>query len=185
MRGKGYRILRFWNNDVPELMDVWRRCTRRWSAPHRSAVVWGLGDWPPTDQPSPDGSASATPPQGGSDWTSNAPSLSDSMDPNIGSCSRTLCGLRTRPIPAMVGIRRSRRRSRTSQRWYAQDISNPILEWKYPLVYGEGCSFLKRRVCWKPLGVLPRQGLRTARQKYFLHKQPLSLRGELSEGWLV
>ena len=72
LRGKGYRILRFWNNEVfQNCMDV------------LEAVYQALVD-PPPHQPSPDGSASATPPQGGSDWSvERARAYLDRMDPDI------------------------------------------------------------------------------------------------------
>ena len=72
LRGKGYRILRFWNNEVfQNCMDV------------LEVVYQALVD-PPPHQPSPDGSASATPPQGGSDWSvERARAYLDRMDPNI------------------------------------------------------------------------------------------------------
>ena len=55
LRGKGYRILRFWNN------EVFQNCMDVLEAVYQALVS------PPPHQPSPDGSASATPPQGGSD----------------------------------------------------------------------------------------------------------------------
>ena len=72
LRGKGYRILRFWNNEVFQNgMDV------------LEAVYQALVD-PPPHQPSPDGAASATPPQGGSDWSvERARAYLDRMDPTI------------------------------------------------------------------------------------------------------
>ena len=72
LRGKGYRILRFWNNEVfQNCMDVLE-------------TVWQALVGPPPHQPSPDGSASATPPQGGSDWSvERARAYLDRMDSNI------------------------------------------------------------------------------------------------------
>ena len=55
LRGKGYRILRFWNN------EVFQNCMDVLEAVYQALVG------PPPHQPSPAGSASATPPQGGSD----------------------------------------------------------------------------------------------------------------------
>ena len=55
LRGKGYRILRFWNN------EVFQNCMDVLEAVYQALVS------PPPHQPSPAGSASATPPQGGSD----------------------------------------------------------------------------------------------------------------------
>ena len=74
LRGKGYRILRFWNN------EVFQNCMDVLEAVYQALVG------PPPHQPSPGGSASATPPQGGSDWSvERARSYLDRMDPNIGA----------------------------------------------------------------------------------------------------
>ncbi len=72
LRGKGYRILRFWND------EVFQNCMDVLEAVYQALVG------PPPHQPSPDGSASATPPQGGSDWSvERARAYLDRMDPNI------------------------------------------------------------------------------------------------------
>ena len=55
LMGKGYRIMRFWNN------EVFQSCNSVLDTVYQALVN------PPPHQPSPDGSASATPPQGGSD----------------------------------------------------------------------------------------------------------------------
>ena len=72
LRGKGYRILRFWNNQVfQDCMDVLE-------------AVWQALVGPPPHQPSPGGAASATPLQGGSDWSvERARAYLDRMDPTI------------------------------------------------------------------------------------------------------
>ena len=72
LRGKGYRILRFWND------EVFQNCMDVLEAVYQALVG------PPPHQPSPDGSASATPPQGGSDWSvERARAYLDRVDPNI------------------------------------------------------------------------------------------------------
>ena len=72
LRGKGYRILHFWNN------EVFQNCMDVLEAVYQALVG------PPPHQPSPGGSASATPPQGGSDWSvERARAYLDRMDPNI------------------------------------------------------------------------------------------------------
>ena len=69
LRGKGYRILRFWNNEVfQNCMDVLEAVYQALVSPPPHQPSFGsLATGPPPHQPSPVGSASATPPQGGSD----------------------------------------------------------------------------------------------------------------------
>ena len=69
LRGKGYRILRFWNNEVfQNCMDVLEAVYQALVSPPPHQPSFGsLATVPPPHQPSPGGSASATPPQGGSD----------------------------------------------------------------------------------------------------------------------
>ena len=85
-RGKGYRILRFWNNEVfQNCMDVLEAVYQALVGPppHQPSFE-GSATGPPPHQPSPDGSASATPPQGGSDWSvERARAYLNRMDPNI------------------------------------------------------------------------------------------------------
>ena len=86
LRGKGYRILRFWNNEVfQNCMDVLEPVYQALvDAPAQQPSFGGSATGPPPHQPSPDGSASATPPQGGSDWSvERARAYLDRMDPNI------------------------------------------------------------------------------------------------------
>ena len=72
LRQQGYRVLRFWNHEV---------FTNCFSVLER--VYEALTD-PPPHQPAPDGLASATPPQGGSDWSvDRARAYLDGMDPEI------------------------------------------------------------------------------------------------------
>ena len=72
LRGKGYKILRFWNN------EVFQNCMDVLEAVYQALVG------PPPHQPSPGGLASATPPQGGSDWSAErARAYLDRMDPSI------------------------------------------------------------------------------------------------------
>jgi len=75
LRERGYRVLRFWNNEVFE--NCFGVLERIYAVlPHQppleggseDASLSGRGD-PPPQQPAPDGLAAATPPQGGSDWT--------------------------------------------------------------------------------------------------------------------
>ena len=72
LRKQGYRVLRFWNREVfADCFGVLER------------VYEALADPPPL-QPLPDGSASTTPPQGGSDWSvERARAYLDRMDPEI------------------------------------------------------------------------------------------------------
>ena len=57
LQEKGYRVLRFWNSEVfDNCLGVLER-------------VYEALTSPPPHQPSPVGSASATPPPGGSDWS--------------------------------------------------------------------------------------------------------------------
>ena len=86
LRGKGYRILRFWNNEVfQNCMDVLEAVYEALvGAPAQQPSFGGSATGPPPHQPSPDGSASATPPQGGSDWSvERARAYLNRMDPNI------------------------------------------------------------------------------------------------------
>ncbi len=72
LRQQGYRVLRFWNHEV--FADCFGVLERAYEA---------LTDPPPL-QPAPDGLASATPPQGGSDWSvDRARVYLGSMDPEI------------------------------------------------------------------------------------------------------
>ena len=72
LRQQGYRVLRFWNHEVfADCFGVLER------------VYEALAGSPP-HQPAPDGLASATPPQGGSDWSvDRARAYLDAMDPEI------------------------------------------------------------------------------------------------------
>ncbi len=131
LQSKGYRVLRFWNNEVFEncfdvLEQIYQALTSPDYSPHEGeptqtthhspiegesanqGPVPGLTgerqpasapvgknvltsnyqvaetDAPPPHQPSPHGSPSATPPQGGSDWTvERARAYLDRMDPKI------------------------------------------------------------------------------------------------------
>ena len=76
LQDRGYKVLRFWNNDVfGNCLGVLER------------IQAALTVVPPPHQPSPDGSASATPPQGGSDgskWSvERARAYLNRMDPKI------------------------------------------------------------------------------------------------------
>ncbi len=72
LREQGYRVLRFWNHDV--FADCFGVLERLYEA------LTG----PPPRQPAPDGLASATPPQGGRDWSvQRARAYLDRMDSEI------------------------------------------------------------------------------------------------------
>ncbi len=75
LKDMGFRILRFWNNEVFEncfgvlenIYDVLHHHPPL-EGGSKDAILSGRGS-PPPPQPSPAGSVSATPPQGGSEWT--------------------------------------------------------------------------------------------------------------------
>ena len=78
LRQKQSTTRRFWSNRAfRNCRSVLETVCEVLSGPHRSltprllppTAVWRLGFYPPPHQPSPAGSASETPPQGGSDWT--------------------------------------------------------------------------------------------------------------------
>ena len=90
LKDKGFRILRFWNNEVFE--NCFGVLESIYNALHHHPPRQGGSkeaslsqrSFPPPPQPSPDGSLSATPPQGGSEWTSErARAYLDSMDDDI------------------------------------------------------------------------------------------------------
>ena len=73
LRAQGYRVLRFWNNDVFEnCFGVLER------------IYEAVMEHPPPAPPAPGGLAAPTPPQGGSDWTvERARAYLDGMSPEI------------------------------------------------------------------------------------------------------
>ena len=73
LRARGYRVLRFWNNEVFEnCFGVLER------------IYEAVMENPPPEPHAPDGLTAPTPPQGGSDWTvERARAYLDSMDPEI------------------------------------------------------------------------------------------------------
>ncbi len=90
LREKGYRVLRFWNNEVFE--NCFGVLERIYAVlPHQPPLEGGSKDAslsgrgnPPPQQPAPDGLSVATPPQGGSDWTvERARTYLDEMGPSI------------------------------------------------------------------------------------------------------
>ena len=90
LKDKGYRILRFGNNEVFE--NCFGVLESIYNALHQHTPLEGEAkdanlsgsESPPPPQPSPDGSASATPPPGGSEWTpERARAYLDSMDDAI------------------------------------------------------------------------------------------------------
>ena len=100
LRQQGYKILRFWNNEIFEncfgvLENIYvalhhhspleGESVRQGRQPAAEPVGGGESvGHPPPHQPSPRGSASATPPQGGSDWSvERAQAYLDGMPPNI------------------------------------------------------------------------------------------------------
>lgn len=70
---RGYRVLRFWNNDVfKNCFGILER------------IYEAVTEHPPPAPPAPGGLAAPTPPQGGSDWTvERARAYLDGMDPKI------------------------------------------------------------------------------------------------------
>ena len=90
LRQQGYRVLRFWNHDVfadcfGVLESIYAALTHHppLEGGSKDASLSGRGSPPPL-QPAPDGLASTTPPQGGSDWSvARARAYLDRMDPEI------------------------------------------------------------------------------------------------------
>ena len=90
LRQQGYRVLRFWNHEVfagcfGVLESIYAALTHHppLEGGSKDASLSGRGS-PPPPQPAPDGLASATPPQGGSDWSvDRARAYLDAMDPEI------------------------------------------------------------------------------------------------------
>ena len=73
LRAQGYRVLRFWNNEIFEnCFGVLER------------IYETVTENPPPQPPAPDGLTAPTPPQGGSDWTvERARAYLDGMSPEI------------------------------------------------------------------------------------------------------
>ena len=73
LRAQGYRVLRFWNNEIFEnCFGVLER------------IYEAVTENPPPKPPAPDGLTAPTPPQGGSDWTvERARAYLDGMSPEI------------------------------------------------------------------------------------------------------
>ena len=73
LRAQGYRVLRFWNNEIFEnCFGVLER------------IYETVTENPPPKPPAPDGLTAPTPPQGGSDWTvERARAYLDGMSPEI------------------------------------------------------------------------------------------------------
>ena len=73
LRAQGYRVLRFWNNEVFEnCFGVLER------------IYEAVTEHPPPQPPAPDALTAPTPPQGGSDWTvERARAYLDGMSPEI------------------------------------------------------------------------------------------------------
>ena len=90
LRQQGYRVLRFWNNAVfadcfSVLESIYAALTYHppLEGGSKDASLSGRGNPPPL-QPTLDGLASTTPPQGGSDWSvDRARAYLDAMDPEI------------------------------------------------------------------------------------------------------
>ena len=73
LRAQGYRVLRFWNNEIFEnCFGVLER------------IYEAVTENPPPQPPAPDGLTAPTPPQGGSDWTvERARAYLNGMSPEI------------------------------------------------------------------------------------------------------
>ena len=90
LREQGYRLLRFWNNEVFEncfgvLESIYTALRHHPPLEEGSKDASHSGrEFPPPQQPTPSGLAAATPPQRGSDWTvERARAYLDSMDADI------------------------------------------------------------------------------------------------------
>ncbi len=96
LQDRGYKVLRVWNN------DVFGNCFGVLERIHAALTVV-----PPPHQPSPDGSASATPPQGGSDgskWSvERARDYLNRMDPKIANLFPDTLDDEGKPVGWRVG----------------------------------------------------------------------------------